>query len=439
MQTSILSVLLALGLPGANSCSAQQQPLPRVGQTPPAATQGGEEKPAAAEEADADEPKEMDADEATDSDEAMAGIAEIQAEKSASDEARASAGCQAKCQGAGSCNTQPMPSIGQLFKSGEPLGARAGTLALGGEVLHYDENDPNVQKLTIRPGSTVVIKTKNGEQVVLRAENGQALGSISTSESTPLMAVGSLGYAGQAAPQSSDERVRELEKRVRELEAQLRERDGQAARAPQPFELRTSQAHADAHAKAELERAQAREMRERMVAQARDQAAMARKQADEIRRQAEIYRKQALDQQNLWRSDSQDAQGNGFYVWKAPKAPKAPKPKVAQKGPDVYVQAEPEIPGLPPVAAPDAPAAPAPGVAAPEAPEVYSTSPTPNAPRARGWKSMSAPQAGNAFGAERAQELQSMLNEMRRQMDEMREQMQALRQELERAPQRDMR
>ena len=81
MQTSILSVLLALGLPGANSCSAQQQGLPRVGQTAPAASKGEEPTPVATEEVEVYEPEEMEVDDAEEADKAMAEIAEIKAEE----------------------------------------------------------------------------------------------------------------------------------------------------------------------------------------------------------------------------------------------------------------------------------------------------------------------------------------------------------------------
>jgi hypothetical protein len=434
MQTSILSVLLALGLPGANSCSAQQQGLPRVGQTPPVATQGEEPQPAVAEKEDADEPEEMDADapeapeimevdQAESLDEPMAEIAEIQAGKSA---------CKAHCEGSGSCNTQSSPQLGGLLRSADLAKVHAESLALGGQVVHVDENDldGNVQKLTIQPGSTVILKTKNGKQVLLRAQSGGALQSTGNIESTPLMALSGLGYTTQAEPQKRDDRVRELEQRVRELEAQLRERDGQAGGEPQPFTLWGNQAQGEAREKAAEERAQARELHQRISAQMREQAAQVRQQADEIRRQAERYQKQAVEQQNLWRAQSQDSQPNEFYKWKTPKPPKAPRAaKAAPAAPDVFVEAAPVAPGMPAEAAPEVP--PTPGV--------YNIAPAPSAPRTHAMRPPLPPRAGTGMGGEHVQELQSMLNDMRRQMDEMREQMQALRQELERAPQREMR
>jgi hypothetical protein len=437
MQTSILSVLLAFGLPGANSCSAQQQGLPRVGQTPPAATQGEEPKPAVAdkEEADeeeVDEPMEMNADEAEDVDEPLAEIAEIKAEKDAG---------QSHCQGSGSCEAQSGPQLGRVSQPTEPSRARAGSLALGGGMVNVegemvyvdgDDSDGNVQRVTIAPGSTVIVKCKNGEQVVLRAHGADALQNTSSSEHLPLMALPGFAYTTQSEPQKNDDRVRELEQRVRELEAQLRERDGQAAaRSPLASKQRSDQAHAEAREQAAQQRAQMRELQQRMSAQAREQAAQARKQADDIRRQVEMYQEQALEQQKLWRADSQDGQPKEFSGWKTQKAPKPPKaPRLVTPAPapapDVAVEAAPEPPATP-------------GMPAPEGANVYGVAPGQAAPRAHAPRTPTPPRANTGPGGEHVQELQQMLNEMRRQMDEMREQMQSLRQELERAPQREMR
>ena len=77
MNSSILSFLIALGLPGSSACTAQQSGLPRLGQTPPAAEQPAQPSTAPAplakaqtvdadddsDEADADDEMDVDTDE----------------------------------------------------------------------------------------------------------------------------------------------------------------------------------------------------------------------------------------------------------------------------------------------------------------------------------------------------------------------------------------
>ena len=77
MNSSSLSFLIALGLPGSSACTAQQSGLPRLGQTPPAAEQPAQPSTAPAplakaqtvdadddaDEADADDEMDVDTDE----------------------------------------------------------------------------------------------------------------------------------------------------------------------------------------------------------------------------------------------------------------------------------------------------------------------------------------------------------------------------------------
>ncbi len=425
MQTSILTLMLAFGLPGANSCTAQQQGLPRVGQTPPVATQGEEPTPAVTESEDADEPAEMDADEADDApgaDAEMFEIATTDAEDSGCPEAQSKPDCQAHCEGSGSCNTGSDAMLGRLMQLGGV--GHAENLALDGKV----------QRLTIQPGSTVIIEAKNGKQVVVRSEG--LAGGLASTETLSVPTLSGL-FASQATKQGQDDRVRELEQRVRELEAQLRERDGHARTTPQPFQLWAPQGQTEAREKAAEERAQVREMHERMSAQARDYAKQARQQAQEMRKQAEQMQKQALEQSELWRAHAWDSQGKDPIKWKAIKVPRAAA--AAPSDPDVFVQVPPPQPEPPVAVAPEATPAPG-GMAASEPPQAWwSSTPAPNAPRARALRTPRPARSGQSLDAEHAQEMQKMLGDMRRQMDEMREQMQALREELQRAPQRELR
>src|SRR5258706_2298000 len=343
MQTSILTLLLALGLPGANSCNAQQQGLPRVGQTPPATTQGEEPTPPVADSEDADEPEEMDADDADEAGAEMFEIAATDAEDSPCPEAQAKSDCKAHCKGSGSSQAGDNSMLGMTLQSGELPYLYAGDLAQDGQVLRLKEGDLNgkVKKLTLQPGSTVILETKNGKQVVVRTQG--LGGTLGTTETLSVPTLAGLFASGQAAKQSQDDRVRELEQRVRELEAQLRERDGQP-RAGQPFQI-WPKANAEAREKAAEERAQARELRGRMSAQARDYAKQARQQAEEERKKAEEIQKQALEQADVWRARTKDSQAKDMLRWKARNAPHAAVALPKEPGDD-YVEVQPAQPPM---------------------------------------------------------------------------------------------
>jgi cell division septum initiation protein DivIVA len=366
MQTSILSLVLALGLPGAPSCNSQQQPLPREEQNPPAATHHDDD----ADEEDADDKDGEDADE-MDAD-AKLELAKVEEQECTDSKAKSGDCCEGEKQ---------LKALGYTQ---------------GGKVVHLKEKDIDgkVQKVTIEPGSTVVLETKNGKQVVMHSQGPGTVNLIPADPDMRMYALGGLLSQGQPAPQPQDERVRELEKRVRELEAQLRERDGQgdmpgrtARRAPERY-----------LAQAEAERAHAAEMREHLGAQAREFAEQARRQADEIREQAEVYRRQALEQSRKWR----------MY-------PGATAPEAPEAG---------ELPEVPPAGAwwSGTPGQTAPMAKVPKPPKAARLPKTPVAP---------SPAA--------QQELQAMLEQMRAQMDEIRAQMQDLREELQKAPQHQLR
>lgn len=450
MQISILSLMLAFGLPGANSCSAQQQGLPRVGQTPPAVTDQADshpaaEKPDADDDADAPEAPEAREDEggamaesAEAAAEAGAAMAESNADEAdeapepmefefnafgSADKAPACPGCEAKCEGQG----VQRGTLGWATSTRTPDGyvvygqGQGGTLTLDGKVVHLNEQDlqKNGQTVTIEPGSTVILETKNGKKVVLRPQGGAEMRSFPLAMPGMLSMKGMSGMA-QAAPQSQDGRVRELEQRVRELEAALRERDGRSRNADELPRTNTPEAQdpfADDHARGkamrEAERERAHEMRERMSQQAREMAEQARKQAADVRKQAEIYREQARAQAQQWRAYAEDWQNqNGWKVRIAPQAGQPPMP-----APNVLV-------------APEPPDAPEPAIAAPKA--------EPAQPPAGAFR-MRAPRAAQPPPPAHVQEMHAMLEEMKTQMQELREQMQALRDELQNAPKHDMR
>lgn len=383
MQISILTLMLALGLPGANPCNAQQQGLPPVGQTPPVAT-SGEQTPVVTDSTDADEPEEMDADD-------------------------------------------------ELGEAGEML--ELPEIAAGDEL---ERLDGKLQQLTIQPGSTVILETKDGKQVVLRAQGPGGIGIGQAGEGRGLMAFRGLSGLAQAAPQNQDDRVRQLEQRVRELEAQLRERDDRAApMAPKAFSLWAPKVRAEA----EAERAQAQELRARMGDQARNLAAQARRQAEGVRKQGALMRKQALEQAEQWRVYAQGQPGPDILRWKLEPAPEGGA--ASTPAPDIFVEVQPGQPNTP--APPTPETAPTPGaVEVPESPPAawWSTTPAPDAVRMKLFKALKAPKGAGmprAAAPEHLQEMQQMLNDMRGQMDEMRAQMQTLREELQNAPRRELR
>ena len=363
-------MVLALGLPGAPSCNAQQQPLPRESQNPPAAADDCDDE----EEEDADE---MDADDELE-------LAEVM-EQECSDP---------KSKTADSCDAQ-LKQLGYLQ---------------GGKVVRLKEKDLSGKphELTIEPGSTVILETKNGKQVVMHTPGP---GSVSVTPGDPepgIYTLGSLFKQSQPAPQAQDDRVRELEQRVRELEAQLRERDGQhegpkggiARRAP-------------AQAQAEAERARAAEIRQHFNAQAREFAEQARRQADELRRQAEVFQKQYREQAQQWRVMQGGVDGEPG-VMALPRA-------------HTFHLTPPEAAEAPEVPHPDGwwsrtPGATAPLALPPAGPKPPKAAKPPKAPTPH-----------------QAHELQAMLEQMRAQMDEIRAQMQALRDELQKAPQHSLR
>jgi hypothetical protein len=412
MQTPILILMLAFGVPGANSCTAQQQSLPRVGQTPAPAAETTQH-PVVADQNDGDDDDDArEADDDSEGAEAMAEQSETAAQEALElDGAQAKSDCQAKCQGQGSCQTGAAPQLGGVLAPS----ANQHSLTLGGNVVRLNEKDlqAGVQNLCVQPGSTVILETKNGKQVVLRTEG---LGGGLTTNMTSVPTLTGLFAQSQPTPQSQDDRVRELEKRVSELEAQLRERDnprGQAA--PRGYTLRSPQGRAEA----EAERARASELREHLSAQARDNARQMREQAEELRVQAEQLRRHALEQAEQYRMHYQV--GNEPFVWTQPSQP---TPRVAL----------PKAPGTP-----EAPEA----AEAPEAPPtgLWGES-TPAPPRAMRFKTPKPPKPAKApkmAAPEQAHELREMMEQMRVQMEEMRVQMKALRDELQNAPQREMR
>ncbi|MBK7643028.1 MAG: hypothetical protein IPJ19_08245 [Planctomycetes bacterium] len=404
MQTSILMMMLALGLPGANSCNTQQ-PLPRVAQTagPGQAVAKVQDAPKpAVEDSDADEDMDeiAEVDDGDDGDDAAEAFEMDEVpEMDEADEADASFEMEEMAQdcgtGGGCCDeakTAPAPAL---------------TL----------RNGTGVQTLTIEPGSTVILQTRDGKRVKLDTQH-LALGNEQVAGMAGTQAMSSLAGLARLAPQmrssNQDNRVRELEQRVRELEAQLRERDGQNQTPSARTFLRFGQ---QSHELGRQERARADELRQRMGEQARELAEHAREQAQSMREQAQVYRRQAQDQAQQWRKQIEEGASGGAWIFPAP---------------------------------PDAPAGAAPAVP-PEAPQpgsVWSLAPLPNgagvpsAPRAFALRTPRTPQAAatpTPSAPEHVQEMKSLLDDMRKQMDEMREQMRELREELQNAPQREMR
>jgi hypothetical protein len=465
MQISILSLMLAFGLPGANSCSAQQQGLPRVGQTAPVASQnqtpdvadstdGVEDSDADDAKGDDAEPMEVEGSAMAESEEApeapespefeIAGLggSDFVVEGTPPCDTHCESKCEAKCEGACESKSGGLGSSSDAFgsvQSGSTLDGRGivYSTSQGGKVVHLKEKDlqGKGKTVTIEPGSTVILETKNGKQVVLRSESG------STLHTKPLAASGLLTLNGlfanaQATPQANQgDRVRELERRVRELEAQLRERDGQSKRSNDAFgwggasssedrdlyeEKRTEE-----RARASAERARAGQMRAQMSQQSRQIAEQARKQAEDMRKQAAELREQALEQAHVWHMQTPEPDG-GWKVLVAPRAGKRTPTAPA-------VVAVPELPDAPSPASatPARPPEMAPMPGQPPAGAFWSTTPSPSAPRIA--------RAARAPQAEHAQEMHAMLEEMKAQMQEMREQMQALRDELQNAPKREMR
>ena len=451
MHTSILSLMLAFGLPGANSCSAQQQGLPRVGQTPPVAT-SQEETPVVAdtteesESSEADEPSdevfEMEpaAEPMEEADEAPEALEPMEMDivgfGGAESTPPCDTKCESKCEGSSDCQPQTQGQLGSLFTTITPDGR-----VQNGHVLHVKEKDlgGQGQTLTIAPGSTVILETKNGKQVTLRSQ----LGTTAMTAPLAMNGTGTFSFGGfagmpQAAPQGDNQRVRELEQRVRELEAQLRERDGQRGHSSDAFgwgpaaapeaHARDEEKYAEDRARAGAERARAGEMRARMSQQSREIAQQARKQAAEMRAQADELRQQAIEQSRQWHARVEDGQNQPH--WKVLAVPRGVQPPAPDARAPVAV---PDVPGVPSPAI--AEMKPLPGMApAPVEPPpggYWMRTPNPNAPRTA--------RAARAPQAEHAQEMHAMLEEMKAQMQEMREQMQALREELQNAPKREMR
>jgi hypothetical protein len=412
MQSSFLILSLALGLPGAPACKSQQQELPRVGQNPSCCQQ----TPAATAHAESDDSDADDGADADDDADEMDGD-EMEMEVADADDcasAEEPKDCCAKVQG-------------HLTLDG-----------LGGQV----------HTLTIQPGSAVIVETKDGKHVKLRTQTPSPLAAMVLDESTQPMLLGALA---QAAPQSQDARVRELEQRVRELEAQLRERDGQPSRnAPRTFARMAPQMRSESQAlreQSEAQRAEAQELRARVSAQARDYAQQARRQAQEMRRQAEVMREQALEQAKRWHVQSRDAGTQELFRWKAEVAPEggaatAPAPDLFVELPRFAVDAPapevPEVLDLP--GAPEcAPAPQAEAVPVPPATSWSSSTPAPRAKSSKGQKSPKSVQLPKIAEPGHMQDMKAMMDQMRAQMEEMREQMRALREELQNAPQRELR
>lgn len=378
MQTSILTLMLALGVPGANSCNAQQQGLPRVGAPPPpAVSETVQAKPAPAPElAEAEEVEvgDMDVDDAPEADEMEFEESELAAPP-----------CEVPT---------PLP------------GAQAGTFVytLRGEA------QGGGQSLTLTPGSALILDGAGGNHVKVYAHGGGHAGS-------PFMA--------QSAPQNQDERVRELEARVRELEAQLRARDDQRVQRYSGLGYVGSDNAVRSRALAEEQRARARALGDLNRKQARDYAEQARKQAAEMRQQAEVLRKQLLDESGRWRIAEIPEHAIALPPVPcpptAPCAPNsacAPKPQCDPIAPCPQTEECPEVVEVPRVA-------------------IATTTPHVRVMR-RGGSSGGGSGAAPAPQAAHAEEMRAMMDDMRKQMDEMRQQMQALREELQNAPKREL-
>jgi len=448
MQSTFLILMLALGLPGANSCNAQQQGLPRVGQTPPAPTTG-DQKPVIADKEDADDDDaDEDADTADmddeDMDEVAAGpmaieIPDIDIEipdmdieipdidtdafEIESPEAPACDDTKASCQGSGSCQKKTDGQIGSTNASPHKWSVAQGE-PVPGHVLHFKSGMKplKLKGFTVKPGSTMVLPGQDGKPLMLQTDGIQGGLTMADSNGNPFL--GSLISQAKASKQAQDDRVRELEKRVKELEAQLRARDEGAPRAsgrsanPLGGERR-ARAEADdeeQHARVEADhaRAMARDIKARVGAQSREYAEQARKQAESIRKMTEEVRKQAEKQAEQWRMKSKELarkhEANGEGGWTS---------VPAHEGFHVFTPHPPE--------APEAMTAPVP--------------PTPATPpaRARGLKAPSVPVAPQMAETPRSDEMRAAMEQMRAQMEEMREQMKALREELQNAPHRELR
>jgi len=391
MQSSILILMLALGLPGANSCNAQQQGLPRVGQAPPAPVTE-EPKPAVVEQADAeDSDSDADADAKEDSD-------------------------------ADEMTVEPMEiELPDMQEIGTPEEAQSGCTEQKGQRITLDNTSGHCQTLRVGPGSTVILETRNGKPLQFKTQTMSPLGAMVLRDNlAPLAAMdGRMMALAQAAPQSQsqDDRVRELEQRVRELEAQLRARDENPprahARSSNSLGYVGAYGGGQARAEAEAERNLVHEMQAQAHSQARQYAEQARKQAAEIRAQSEELRKHVLDQAGHWKVYAGEARkGRSAYIAEAP--------GIAARVPPACEPCPPCDPAeaCQPVAPPDAPGA--------------SATPAP----ATRMRSSNGPAAG---AMPRMDDMRAMMEQMRAQMDEMREQMKSLRDELQRAPQRELR
>lgn len=352
MNSSILSFLIALGLPGTSACNAQQGGLPRVGQAPPVAelpvtTHAGSISDADEEsdedmddvdvdDVDMDEQDLQESEAATELDEAeLEQQLAVQEQQAAQQEralsslfgdehARALAHadgqglarvapqvesrCEARCQssapacGQGSCETRVEVS-GPLGSTHALSVGPDGSVVLDGRTLELR---------TARPGSTIEFDTKDGQHIIVRSQSqsgNKAEGGLLEPGRYQLGSLPMLHSALAAKSQSgqtSEARVRELEARVRELEARLAERDGgrsaPQARAFSPTtpqggwlapeqrqELETRAARSGNWARAYSDDAR------KAVEQARKAGEQARKAGEQARKQAEVYRKQALD------------------------------------------------------------------------------------------------------------------------------------------------